>query len=184
MFTSFNRYVQDARTLAKLCSAAEEIARAHGRAKPGSEHFVLAALGFADKTACEAFKHLSLTEAAFLDALTSQHEAALASIGISLPTMAGEPAQTLVPPKGSLYETEPSGKSLVQRLADSRGTRKGRHLLSADILFAVAQETYTSASRAFRTLGISAAQLTDAASAAIVDHTSGEGDASQVDRAK
>ncbi|WP_141454197.1 peptidase [Pseudoxanthomonas sp. z9] len=176
MFMSLSRYVKDARTLAKLCSRAEEIARDHGHARPGSEHFVLAALGLADKTASEAFGHLALTEAAFLGALASQHEAALASIGVARPAVsAGPPAQTRVAPKGSLYEAGPSGQSLVQRLAESRGARKGRELLGADVLLGVAQEVHTSAARAFRGLGISAEQMADAASAAMAGHAARAG---------
>ena len=44
MFTQRSRYLNDARTLSKLCQAAEDLGRAHGRAKPASEHFVLAAI--------------------------------------------------------------------------------------------------------------------------------------------
>ena len=135
MLRSLSRYVKDARTLTQLCSRAEEIARGHGHVKPGSEHFVLAALGLADKTASGAFRHLSLTEAAFLGALASQHETALASIGVTRPAASADPsARALVPPKGSLYEAGPSGQSVVQRLAESRGARKGRELLGADVL--------------------------------------------------
>ncbi|MGS1077837.1 Clp protease N-terminal domain-containing protein [Pseudoxanthomonas beigongshangi] len=176
MLRSLSRYVKDARTLTQLCSRAEEIARGHGHVKPGSEHFVLAALGLADKTASGAFRHLSLTEAAFLGALASQHETALASIGVTRPAASADPsARALVPPKGSLYEAGPSGQSVVQRLAESRGARKGRELLGADVLLGVAQETHTSAARAFRALGISAERMVDAASVALAEHAARAG---------
>ncbi|MCD9085699.1 Clp protease N-terminal domain-containing protein [Stenotrophomonas sp. SY1] len=172
MLTLFSRYAQDSRTLAELCSAAEEIARGHGRAKPSSEHFVLAALGLDDRTAIEAFKHLSLTEADFLGALDSQHEAALSSVGMARPAaLPGPPTDALVAPKGRLYQADASGQTLVQRLAQSRSKRKGRSLLGADVLLSVAQEAFTPASRAFRSLGISTVQITEAASAAIASRT-------------
>lgn len=55
-----------------------------------------------------------------------------------------------------MYETEPSGQSLVKRLANTHGTRAGRFLPGADILLAAAQENYTSSTRALQKLGINA----------------------------
>lgn len=171
MLTTFRRHLQDSQILASLCSAAEEIARGHGHAKPGSEHFVLAALGMADRTTIEAFKRLSLTEQDFLGALESQQKAALVSVGIARPATLSRPfADALLPPKARLYEADASGQSLVQRLADSRAARTRRNLLGADVLLSVAQESHSRAGRAFRALGVTAQQITDAASAAITSH--------------
>jgi hypothetical protein len=168
MFKMLDQKLQDARTLAALCTAAEEQARARGRAKPGSEHFVMAALDLPDGTALDAFQRLSLTKPRFLEALDTQRTRALDAVGVSVaPSMPFAPAEELLPPRDAIYEADASGKSLVQRLADLAAVRKGRGLLSADVLFAAAQEKHSATSRAFAALGISAAQLVTAASQAI-----------------
>lgn len=169
MSLPLSRYFHDARTLSKLCKGAEDMARIHGRAKPASEHFVLAALGLPDGTASKAFERLSIDKSRFVAALEAQRASALAAVGVHLsPAAMARPASTLLPPASKLYEAEPSGQSLVQRLAASRGERKGRRLFGADVLLAVAQEVNSSASRAFHELAIDAAMLTAAASAEVM----------------
>jgi hypothetical protein len=168
MFKMLDQRMQDARTLAALCTAAEDQARADGRSKPGSEHFVMAALDLPDGTALAAFGRLSLTRPRFREALDAQRARALDAVGVSVaPSLPLAPAEELLPPRGALYEADASGKTLVQRLAELSHVRKGRALLAADVLFAAAQESHSPASRAFRELGISAAQLVAAASQAI-----------------
>lgn len=169
MSTLLNRYFHDARVLSKLCKTAEDLARAHGRPKPASEHFVLAALELSDGTANEAFERLSINKSRFIAALEAQRASALAAVGVAVtPSPTATSAPDLLPPKGKLYEAEPSGQSLVQRLAGSRRARKGRRLLGADVLLAVSQEVNSSASRAFHQLGIGGAELANAASAEIM----------------
>lgn len=169
MFTQLSRYLNDARTLSQLCQTAEDLGRAHGRAKPASEHFVLAALDLPDGTANEAFKLLAINRTRFIAALDEQRVSALEAVGVAVtqsPTT--KAAEDLLPPKGKLYEAEPSGQTLVQRLANSGRVRNGRRLLSADVLLAVSQEVNSSASRAFHKLGISGEELANAASAGIM----------------
>ncbi len=164
MFQMFKRRLRDVRTLARLCTTAENIAHQQGRPKPGSEHFILAALALPDQTAAQAFTTLGLTEQQFQDALAAQRSDALFSVGVSIKAIGvTDPSSDLPLPKSVLYETEPSGQSLVKRLADTRKTRTARFLLGADVLLAAAQENYTPSTRAFRKLGISAEQLTEAA---------------------
>lgn len=169
MLEQFKRRLHDVRTLARLCTSAEEIARQQGRHKPGSEHFILAALSLPDPTAAGAFASLGLTEKQFRDALVAQRADALASVGIThaaaqLVNGASVPAS---PTSSCLYETKPSGQALVKRLADTRRTRAGRVLLGADVLLAAAQERYTPACRAFQKLGVSNRRLVEAASQAV-----------------
>jgi hypothetical protein len=166
MFGSFKRRLQDVRTLAKLCTLAEEIARKRGRAQPGSEHFVLAALMLPDGTARHAFERLGLAEAAFVQALESQRADVLASVGVAATgSDASQPVP--LPEHSKVYEADPSGQSLVQRLAEARGERSERGLMSADVLLAVSQETYTASARAFQRLDISTTTLSDAARRAL-----------------
>lgn len=164
MLQFFKRRLRDVRTLARLCTSAEELAHQQGRPKPGSEHFILAALSLSDQTAAQAFARLGLTGQQFQDALVAQRSDALASVGLS--NSAADPTKqpsALPVPKSALYEAEPSGQSLVKRLADTRKTRTARWLLGADVLLAAAEERYTPSSRAFQKLGVSADQLADAA---------------------
>jgi len=178
MFQFLKRRLRDVQTLAQLCTSAEELAHQQGRSKPGSEHFILAALNLPDQSATHAFTSLGLTEKQFQDALAAQRSDALASVGISTTAAAGltNMLSALHPAKSALYETEPSGQSLVKRLADTRKIRSARFLIGADVLIAAAQECYTPSSRAFQKLGISSDQLTEAAQRSI-DLTHGRIDA-------
>lgn len=168
MFQFLKRRLHDVRTLALLCTSAEELAQQQGRSKPGSEHFILAALALPDQTAAQAFANLGLSEKKFQAALVAQRSDALASVGISTSEAElTEMPSELPPSKSALYEAEPSGQALVKRLADSRKTRSKRFLSGADVLLAAAHECYTPASRAFQKLGISTGQLTEAAQRSI-----------------
>lgn len=165
------RRICDVRTLSQLCATAEDIAHQQGRSRPGSEHFILAALALPDQTAAQAFTSLGLTEQQFRDALAAQRYDALASIGVSIKTDGAIPLPSDLPqPKPVLYETEPSGQSLVKRLADTRKSRTARSLLGADVLLAAAQESHTPSSRAFQRLGVSADQLAEAAHRTVSQH--------------
>lgn len=168
MFESLKRRLSDVRTLTRLCTLAEEIAHQQGQSKPGSEHFILAALALPDQTAAQAFAQLGISAQRFQEALAAQRSDALASVGVVAETGGLTQLQSFPPPLTSvLYETEPSGQALVKHLADTRKTRAGRFLLGADVLLAAAQERYTPAGRAFQKLGISAGQLTEAAEKSI-----------------
>lgn len=174
MFKSLTQKVHDAQLLAKLCATAEEIARAAGRPKPGSEHFVLAALDLPDGTALAAFNRLSVSRARFIQALEMQRESALEAVGVAVaPSAKITPAAELLAPKTKAYEAEASGKTLIQRLANLAPMRKGRSLLSADVLLAAAQESHSSPGRAFRELGITSMQLVGAATGAIQQRVTG-----------
>jgi ATP-dependent Clp protease ATP-binding subunit ClpA len=164
MFQTIQRRLQDVRTLAALCTRAEELARQEGCPQPASEHFVLAALALPDQTAARAFARLGLTESRFREALAAQRCDALASVGVTAAaTVASDQPPAPVPPKPGAYQAAPSGQSLVQRLAETRTARAGRCLLGADVLLAAAQENHTFSSRAFRKLGIASSQLAEAA---------------------
>lgn len=167
MFQMVKRRLRDVRTLATLCKRAEEIAHEQGRAKPGSEHFILAALALPDRTAAGAFQQLGLTEEKFREALHSQRVDALRAVGVTVPETAFSTTPVGRVPESRLYEAEPSGQALVKRLYDAREARGGRTLLGADVVLAVAQENHTPSSRAFHWLGVSKTALANAANHAI-----------------
>lgn len=165
MFASLNRKLGDSRLLSRLFTSAEDIARAQGRPRPGSEHLLLAALELPDGRARAAFAALGLNREAFVAALAGQRDAVLAAVGVQFsPGTRPAADAALLPPRPALYEADASGQALVQRLAQAE--RGGRALSSADVLLAVADEEHTPAARALRALGAERAALQRAAVAA------------------
>ena len=169
MFALIQARFQDTKTIARLCEEAEQSARAEGRIKPGSEHFVLAALKLPDDTARHAFRNLGIDANSFSMAIAAQFADALAAVGVVVTRSAeaGTTSSAGVAPAPTLYEAEPSGQALVQRIAATRNSREARRLMGADVLLAIAQEEHTIASRAFASLGVTKQQLTVAANEAI-----------------
>ncbi|WIV97445.1 Clp protease N-terminal domain-containing protein [Kinneretia aquatilis] len=167
MFKAIRNRLADVRQLSRLCSEAEQQARQLGQARPGSEHFTLAALALPDGSALRVFQQLGIDAAAYRAALQSQHAEALAAAGIALdPASAAAAApQALAGEAGGLYRAEASAQVFMQRLAAARGPMGSRRLHSADVLLAVSQESYSLAARAFQQLGISAQRLATAARA-------------------
>lgn len=166
MFKTLKVRWQDMRTIARLCTAAENIAGA----EPGSEHLVLASLDLPDGSSREAFAHLGLSREAFADAIQAQFADALGTVGITLP--AGEaPAETTnAKPRSRLYRAAPSGQALIERLVHSPRREAHQPLAGADILLAASQEQFSVAARAFARLGIGREQLAAAATHAIEGH--------------
>lgn len=178
MLTTLKRHFQDARTLTTLCKTAEDLARQLGRKAPASEHFVLAAFELTDGTARDTFRLLGLDKSDFSAAIETQRVHALATVGVTVSVpLTATANQDLLPPKNKLYHAEPSGQSLVQRLAESRHTRKGRELLGADVLLAAAQEVNSSTGRAFQELGLVGSMLASAAASAIMASAVNKGNA-------
>lgn len=163
MFTLIRSRLDDARTLAALCNAAEQSASDRGSDRPGSEHYVLAALGLADGTARAAFALLDLDAARFTAALDAVHRDALASLGVHAAVSAGPGRSPEPRPPAALFASAASGEVLVQRLAAARRSRPSRPLCGADVLLAAAEEEHSLAARAFRALGISRERLAEAA---------------------
>ena len=169
MFASVKARFQDTKTIAHLCTDAEQCARAAGRVKPGSEHFVLAALQLPDGSAALVFRQLGIDAEAFSQAIATQFAQALAAVGVVVApsAQACSTASAAVAPAPTLFEAEASGQALMQRLATARHLREGRGLLSADVLLACAQEEYTIARRAFTSLGVTQQRLTELAKDAL-----------------
>lgn len=164
MFASIKIRLHDVKTISQLCEAAERQAQAAGLSKPGSEHFVLAALELHDETAKHAFNALAIDSVAFKNAIAGQFIEALASVGVVIaPQSLAADSSSAVAKPSTLYEAEQSGKALMQRIASSASSRAGRLLLGADILIAAADEEFTIAARAFKELGITSEQLSTAA---------------------
>lgn len=162
MFKTLRVRFQDMRTIARLCTAAENIARA----EPGSEHLVLASLDLPDGTSRDAFARLGVSREAFAEAIQSQFADALGSVGLQVPAAEAVP-QTSEKPRGMLYRAAPSGQALIERMVHSPRREAREPLAGADILLAAAEEQFSIAARAFARLGIQRGQLTAAAGQAL-----------------
>ncbi len=105
----------------------------------------------------------------FSKAMATQFADALAAVGVVVTrsAQAGTTSSVDVAPAPALYEAEPSGQALMQRIAATRHSRATRCLMGADVLLASAQEEHTIAARAFAALGVTKPQLTEAAHEAI-----------------
>lgn len=165
MIQAIRRRLTDMRVLSRLCRGAEACARDDGQLRPGSEHFVLAALSLPDATAARALAALGLDADAFRIALRAQRRHALEAVGMCV--QAGADAAVPLPPAAALFEAQPSGAELVRQLATTRHGRRGRGLAGADVLLAVAEQVHSPAARAFRTLQVDAARLRAAALSAL-----------------
>ena len=165
MFHTIRRRIHDARTISWLCREAEQAARTRGQARPGSEHFVLAALGLPDGSGRTAFGMLGIDAAGYADALDRLDTRALEDIGIATGAIPTRPQ--VAGPAPRLFQGQPSAQTLIQRLADAKLTRQDRSLTGADLLLMVAEEQHSPAVRAFLALGVSPARLKEAAQRAI-----------------
>jgi ATP-dependent Clp protease ATP-binding subunit ClpA len=163
MFDTLKVRLQDMRTIARLCTAAEELARA----EPGSEHLVLAALDLPDGSARSAFAQLGVSRDDFAQAIQAQFVDALGSVGLEVPADDEAQPQALAPPRSRLYRAAPSGQALIERLVCAPRRAQRRPLAGADILLAAAEERFSIAARAFARLGIARERLAAAATQAL-----------------
>jgi ATP-dependent Clp protease ATP-binding subunit ClpA len=162
MFKTLRVRFQDVRTIARLCTLAENIARA----EPGSEHLVLASFELPDGTTREAFSRLGHSREAFAEAIQAQFADALGSVGLKLPAEEAAP-QASSKPHSMLYRAAPSGQALIERMVHSPRREARQPLAGADILLAVAEEQFSIAARALARLGIRREQLAAAATQAL-----------------
>lgn len=145
LFAGLRRRFNDARTLARLCKAAEREARAAGQTEPGAEHFLLAALALPDGSARRAFEKLGIAPAQVRDAIERQYAAALGGADL-------EPGAPLPGDGAGAYRAAASGQELMQALA-RRPDREGG-LSGSDVLRAIAAMRHGVAARALRELGL------------------------------
>lgn len=164
MLQRIRQRLQDMRTLHRLFTRAEHLARAQGQPQPGSEHFLLAALELPDGSARRAFKRVGANPDALPAAIEQQYSDALARIGIQAPL---PPATPLPPAQGGLYGAQASGQQLVQALAKSRKGHPGP-LCGAHVVALIAQTPQGVAARALQALRLDADALAQAAEFEVV----------------
>ena len=162
MFQRLRQRLRDMGTIKALCEGAERHARAEGQARPAAEHFVLAALDLPDGSARRAFERVDADPAQFKPAVRRQYELALQSVGVDDAVLA-EDAGLPTPPRPSLYRAQPSGDTLMQRLAASRQGDPGTPLLGAHVVAVAAGTRHGVVARALRTMNLDPHALAEAA---------------------
>lgn len=159
MLQRIRQRLEDMRTLHRLLTRAEHIARAQGQPQPGAEHFLLAALELPDGSARRAFQRIGADPDVLPAAIEQQYRDALAHIGVQAPL---PPPTPLAPPQGGVYSAQASGQHLVQALARSGKDRPGP-LRGAHVVALIAQTPLGVAARALQALGLDPHALAQAA---------------------
>ncbi len=162
MFRRLKQRLQDMRTIARLCSEADQAALREGSRAPGAEHFLLAALALPDGSARRAFARISASPDGLVAAIAAQYGDALRSVGagglqLDAPVALGELPR--------LHQAQASGQSVLRRLAVERKTGAARPLVGADVVAVIAAMQHGVAARALRALGADTQALAEAARA-------------------
>lgn len=170
MFSKIQQRLRDAKTLAAICTESERIANAEGQREPGAEHFVLAALGMSDGTACRAFQSVGADPDGFRSAIERQYADALEAVGLGLnPGLGADLPPLPAPPGKGLYKAQPSVAALMKVLTDEEALQvPANPLLGAHVLLAVTHADHSTAVRALRAMGVDPRALASAAGAEIL----------------
>jgi ATP-dependent Clp protease ATP-binding subunit ClpA len=166
MLQKITRKFRDMATIKTLCERAESHARRAGQAKPGAEHFVLAAFDLPDGEATRAFAQLGASAADFANAIQRQYGDALQSVGIrAAPELLSESEQDPPPATPRLYDAQPSGQRLFGLLTKVREQHPQHPLSSAHVLLAATQIEHGVVARSLRAMDVEPAALAAAAAA-------------------
>lgn len=154
--------LQDMHTIKHLCVGAERHALQQGQSQPGAEHFLLSALDLPDGSARRALSRLGVDSERLQQAIAEQHLRALRHIGLHVTQPIRFSSDLPADAASHLYQAQPSGQALMQRLAAERSQGP---LLAAQVLIAIAAMHYGTAVRALQLLGIDGHRLEQAARA-------------------
>lgn len=164
MFSKLKTRATAMKTIARLLTQAEEVARNGGAERPGAEHLVIAALQLPDGTAARTLERLGSSAADFSAALVAQEADDLARIGVQAASDRIDSELPQPSDPGGVYRTEPSAQQLFQTAGDD-ARRCGGALVGAHVLRAAAALEHGSTARALRRMGIDRIELHAAASA-------------------
>ena len=145
----FRQAKADVWTMRQLFPEAEQLARAGGRAQPGPDDLVLAALGLPDGTARRALESCGVTARA-LRAATEEVRGAPAGASAPLPD----------PPTGA-FDAEPSMR-MTFHVAVGIAKADRSHVRSGDVLLAALQSPEGIVATALARLGVSTDDVRDA----------------------
>lgn len=161
MFGRIKARFESMGTIKALNEAAERFALEDQQREPGAEHFLLAALALPDGTARLAFEAVGADADAARPAIARQYGEALKAVGLdpAFADQAGEPEP--LPTPRAVFDAAPSGKEVMQRLAEERQSHSP--LLGAHVVAVIAAMPHGVAARALRVMKIDAEALQAAA---------------------
>lgn len=161
MFNRIKMRFENMGTIKALCEQAEEHARQDRQKEPGAEHFLLAALDLPDGTARRAFAAVGADADGVRAAIAKQYADALNRLGLPEALAVHAVEDGPPPSRRAVFDAAPSGKAVMQALADGRG---GHDPLSgAHVVAVVAAMPHGVAARALRAMGVDAETLQAAA---------------------
>lgn len=161
MFKRILLRFRDIKTIGKLIPGADEIANMMGKEKPGAEHFVLSALNLEDGTAKRIFDRFGIDAKKFQDAIKTQYQEALSTVGISQEAIEIDPKP--ISSKKMIKDSQPSGQELMKSLYSLKKEDKGRPILGAHVIIVSANIEHGIVPRALKVLGVDRKLLADAA---------------------
>ena len=151
--------IQDMKTISALCLSAEKYANQYGEDKPGAEHFMLAALDLPDGSARKVFETLNINPDAINQAIKEQHNEALTSLGVTHQAIKDDiESSETVKPKTNLYDTKPSGQTVMKKIYENNKARKTK-LIGAHVIEVISSMEYGISVRALQTMGIELSAL-------------------------
>jgi ATP-dependent Clp protease ATP-binding subunit ClpA len=156
--------LRDMRTIGRLLTDAEQVARRMGDERPSAEHLLLAAVTLPDGSAARVLHRFGLDADRLAGAIRDEHAGALAAAGIDASTAVDMSAdQPVTPAKGSgVYRSNPSAQELFQAAgAAARGARQ--RLSGAHVVLAAADLEHGTLARALDRLEVDRAALHAAA---------------------
>lgn len=161
MFKRIRLRFRDMNTLAKLIPGADKYANSMGEEKAGAEHFVLSALELADGSARRAMEKLGIDSTRFRDAIKTQYDQALSSVGVTHNAVVTEPEP--IATDSVFHESQPSGVDLIKSLHALKKQDRQRPILGAHVILVAAAIEHGVVPRAFSVLGVDRDLLAQAA---------------------
>lgn len=158
--------LRDMRTIGRLLTDAEEVARRLGDERPSAEHLLLAAMMLPDGSAARVLQRFNLDADRLAQAIRDEHASALVTAGIDASTAAAMSAdRPVTPPRGSgVYRSNPSAQELFQA-AGAAARAAGQQLAGAHVVLAAADLEHGTLARALERLGVDRSALRAAAGA-------------------
>ncbi len=166
--------LDDMRTIKRLLTDAERIARELGVEEPGAEHLLLAAVELPDGTAARVLAAVGVHEGDVRRALLAEEVDALTAVGV--PRDRAEALASPIPlgpgDRPILYAAGPSAREAFQA-AGARARAARQRLTGAHVVAAVAAMERGAAAAALKRLGVDRAELEMAATRAATDAVAG-----------
>jgi ATP-dependent Clp protease ATP-binding subunit ClpA len=156
--------LSDMRTIGRLLTDAEQVARRMGDERPSAEHLLLAAMTLPDGTAAGALQRLGVDAGRLAQAIRDEHAAGLVAAGIDAATAAAMATDRPVTPtvRSGVYRSNPSAQELFQAAGAAARSARQR-LAGAHVVLAAADLQHGTLARALDRLEVDRAALRAAA---------------------